>query len=389
MLDKIKVAPLSGELKVGNAVKFFDNVTDEKGKRLSKSAKRTRIKELMEKLYQDKENNRTTLQDGREVPIIVARSYEKRPTYCYFNTALAPKEEILRAFALKNNILYIKDKPEPKKQGELIAQEVLHLLDDVKQHGTKVSGLKKVAATILLFQTLYKDKENNICTLPNGENIPIIVKRTGENNHIAYYLNSSEHRKEVLRAFASKTDTIYLEYKEEDTMPEEKHPQELTARPCAKLFHKVEMVPGDEIKQEGKERILQWFHRIYSRPEENKVILPDGKVADLLVKRISRSQRCLCLNTSNATIKPFVLKRFTELSKSEFCFDNLNLEKDDIKELIKSIKLLALAYNKTNSEDEKSFYHIYSQKAFEALHIKTNHLTVEEYLISKASTYND
>ncbi len=389
MQDKNLIAPYKNELKANDVVKFFDNVTDASGTRLTKSVKRTRIKDLMEALYQDKENNQTTLNNGEIVPIIVKRRYKKRAPFCYFNTALAPLEEILQAFASKTNIDYIQQKPESKIKGELIAQEVLHLLDDIKVKGQKVTGIHKVSATIQKFQTLYKDKENNVCTLNNGKTIPIIVKRTGENNRIAYCLNSSEHRKEVLRAFALKTDSIYLEYKEEDTMPEEKHPRELTARACAKLFHKVGYVPEDEEKQEGKERILQWFHQIYSKPEKNKVKLPNGKTVDLLVRRISRSQRCLCLNTGNATFKPFVLRRFAELSKSEFCFDNLSLAKDDTKELIKSIKLLALADNKTNIKDEKYFYRTYCQLAFEASRIKTNSITVEEYLRNKASSYNN
>lgn len=389
MQEENLIAPYKNELKANDVVKFFDNVTDASGTRLTKSVKRTRIKDMMESLYQDKESNKTTLNNGKTVPVIVKRRYEKRAPAYYFNTALAPVEEILRAFATKTNIDYTKEKPEPKIKGELIAQEVLHLLDDVKVKGKKVTGYPKISATIQMFQTLYKDKENNACILADGKTIPIIVKRTGENNRIAYYLNSSEHRKEVLRAFALKTDSIYLEYKEEDTMPEDKHPRELTARNCAKLFHKVGFVPEDEEKQEGKERILQWFHRIYSKPEENKVKLPNGQTVDLLVRRISHSQRCLCLNTSDATIKPFVLRRFAELSKSEFCFDNLNLANDDTKELIKSIKDLALAYDKTKIAEQKSFYHTYSQLAFEASHIKTNYITVDEYLRNKASTFNN
>ena len=90
MQDKNLIAPNKDELRANDVVKFFDNVTDASGTRLTKSVKRTRIKDLMESLYLDKENNQTTLNNGKTVPIIVKRRYEKRAPSYYFNTALAP-----------------------------------------------------------------------------------------------------------------------------------------------------------------------------------------------------------------------------------------------------------------------------------------------------------
>ena len=342
MSDNKYLEPKDGELKASDSVKFFDNICNEKGIKLSKSAKRTRLLEFMKKLSLDEKNNICTLEDGRLVPIIVERKYEGRPVYCYFNTANAPQEEILSAFSKKFNITYISQKPEPKKEGELIAQEILHLLDNVKVNNKKVSGDQKRARTIWLFQQVYKNNQNNVCVLPNGQCIPIIVKRTGENNKVGYFLNSSEHRTEVLRAFARAVDCTYLDAKENDITPEKKKKGELTARDSVKIFHEVEDCPSSEVSKGSKEKLLDWFNYIYyQRPELNKVRLPNGVVVDVFVRRISRSQRCVCLNTSDATIKPFVLKRVAEISKSKICLSNLDLSNDDKKQLYKSLYILA------------------------------------------------
>ncbi|MBR5598846.1 MAG: hypothetical protein IKW39_02270, partial [Alphaproteobacteria bacterium] len=363
---------------------------DDLGIRLTKSAKRTKIKIFMENLYNNQQENQVTLKDGSTAQIIVARRYEGRATFYYFNTFNAPKTEILKSFAELNNISYVEDKPEPKKHGELIAQEVLHLLDDVKVNGNKVTGDKKRAKTILMFQQLYKDKQRNICILPNGEIIPIIILATGDNNRMAYCLNTSVYRKEVLRSFAERTDCVYLEYKEDDTIPADKHPLELTARNCAKLFHGVESCPIGQEKQERKEYVLQWFYHIYGNPDLNKVTLPDGKTVDLLVRRLSHSQRCLCLNTSNASIKPFVLKRFADISRASFCFDNLDVSKDDKKELVSSIRKLALAENNSTDDKDKEFYLTYCQQVFDTLKLKTEHISVSGYFADKLKkSYSD
>lgn len=388
MLDENQIPPHEDELRANDAVKFFTDVYDANGNYLTKSQKRTKIKNLMEELYLSKDKNQTTLQNGQTVPLIVARRHPGRATYYYFNTHNAPRDEILSSFAQKTNISYLHTKPQVQTQGELIAQDVLQFLDDVKVDDKyqKATGTEKRAQVIVLFQQLYRNKQKNVCHLENGEDIPIIIKKTGLNNHIAYYLNSSVYRKEVLRAFAKATDCIYLEYKENDTIPEVKHKEELTARQCARLFHKVGFIPDNEAKYEGKERILQWFHRIYSKPEQNKVKLPDGAEVPLLVRRLSHSQRCLCLNTSNASVKPFVLKRFNELSQSEFCFDNLTFSKEENKELHSTIFKLAKIYQKTEDIREKEFFHRYAERAFESLNIKTPHITVKDYLISLAQT---
>lgn len=384
MSDKMYLEPKNGEFIANDVVKFFDNVCDKDGIKLSKSQKRSRILELMKKLNLDKENNTCILEDGRIVPIIVERKYEGRPVYCYFNTANAPQDEILKAFAKKFNIEYIKEKPEPKKEGELIAQEVLHLFDEVKVKEKKVAGDKKRATMILLFQKLYKDKEKNTCILSNGDKIPIIVKRTGENGHIAYYLNASTHRKEVLSAFAQKTDCFYLDFKENMEKPICKQEGELTSRECAKIFHSVGECYNKDKKKENKEKILQWFHYIYEHPTINTVTLPDGCKVDLVVRRLSRSQDCLCLNTADASIKPFVLKRVAEISNSTLCLDNIDLSKDDKKQLYLSLRQLAIASDKTASDDAKEYYLAYAQKAFLAAKIKTKCYTVTDYFESLA-----
>ncbi len=385
MADKKYIEPKQGELKANDAVKFFDDVTDDNGVKLTKSEKRTRVLELMKKLHQNKDDNYCILEDGKVVPIIVERRHYRKPPTCYFNTADAPIEEIFKAFALKHNITYIKERPEAKKQGELIAQEVMHLYTDISVDNKKITGKAKRAAMILLFQKLYKDKEKNICILSNGEEIPIIVKRTGENERIAYYLNASEHRREVLLAFASATNCTYLDFKENMTKPQDKKKGELTARDCAKVFHLVGDCPNAEYKRENKEKILKWFHYIYENPSLNKVTLLDGCEIELVVRRMSYSQDCLCLNTSDASIKPFILKRIAEISDSTICLDNLDLSQDDKKQLHMSLRLLAISADKSKNLKDARYYHSYAQKAFLAAKIKTNCCTVVEYLQSFAN----
>ncbi|MBR5154830.1 MAG: hypothetical protein IKW58_03805 [Alphaproteobacteria bacterium] len=384
MLDEKLIPPHEEELKSNDVVKFFDNVYDENGVHLVQAPKRAYIKKLMETLYNDAKRNQIKLEDGTSAPIVVKRKYEGRASFCYFNTHELSQDEALKAFADIFGITYINKKPETKQKGELIAQEALFFLDDIKlpPHLKKLTGKEKSAQVILLFQQLYNDPIKNICTLEDGTQIPIIIQKTGENNKLSYCLNSKLHRKEVFRAFAKETDCIYLEYKEEDTIPENKHPRELTARQCAKLFHKVGFLSQDENKQEGKERILQWFHHIYSKPELNNIKLPDGREINLLVRRLSGSQRCLCLNTEDTYVKPFVLKRFRDITESEFCFENLDLSKDDKPKLNKL--LYNLAKISDNDFSSQQFYQKYSQRAFEELKLKTHHLTVTDYLIEKA-----
>lgn len=379
-MDKELIAPQKGELKADDVACLYDDVFSAEGIRLSKAPKRSRILELMKELNRDSKNNICKLSDGRVVPIIVERKYEKRAVYCYFNTVDAPKEEILRAFAYKNNISYVPVKPVPKKEGELIAQDVLHLFDDVKVGEKKVAGEDKRAAMIYFFQDLYKDTKRNICTLPDGVDIPIIVQRTGVNNRIAYCLNTSVYHDEVMKAFAQQTDCSYLNYKENDEVPENKRKGELTARDCAKIFHGVSPCYSSNVKKETKEHLVKWFKYIYENNELNCVCLPNGEKEPLVVRRLSGSQRFICLNTSNARVKPFVLKRIAEITDANFCFDNLDLSKDDKRQLISSIKYLALAESKSQKEEDKRYYREYANVSFKEAKIKTKCSNVVDWL---------
>jgi hypothetical protein len=379
MLETKYLPPKDGELKANDVASLFDNVTDGSGNRLSKSEKRARILVLMKELSVNPEKNICKLATGECVPIIVERKYEGRPIYCYFNTHDVPKDDILQAFADVNSIAYVNQKPDMKKEGELIAQEILHLIDNVTVNGKKVAGTRKIREMIALYQRLYKDTSRNVCILDDGSQIPIIVKRRGENNRIAYYLNSSENREAVFRAFAEYGGCSYLEHKENEVTPEDRHPCELTARECAKIFHKTNCCSLNERKRETKEHLVLWFKYIYNNKEMNKVELPDGRVVDAVVRRLSHSQRFLCLNTADATIKPFVIKKIAEITEAVVCFDNLDLSKDDKKQLCASIKHLLLAEANDLDGSSRGYYHSYAQKAFEAINVKTKHLTVKSW----------
>ena len=382
MTSKNYQPPKDGELKANDAVKFFKNITDENKNILSKSPKRARLLELMKKMLLDSKANTCTLSSGKIVPIIVERKYKGRGVFCYFNTADYPRDEILQAFAKINNITYVSQEIENKKEGELIAQEILHLIDDVKVNGKKVSGIQKVKEAIILFQKLYKDEKNNVCRLNNNEEIPIIVKRKGINNRVAYCLNSSEHKIEIMRAFAKYAGCTYLEYKENEATPEPKHERELTARACAKIFHKVRRYT-DKPKRENKENLVSWFKYIYENPSLNKVTLPDGRTVDVVVKRLSGSQHFLCLNTSNAIAKPYVIKRVADITEAEVCFDNIDLSKDDIKELCSSIKHLTNSAQSSNDAEASSYYRSYAQRAYAKANIHTQYATAKEWIEHK------
>ncbi len=380
MNNSDKQPPKDGELIASEAVIFFKNITDETGNIVYKSRKRTRLLELMKKMVADEQVNTCILSTEEVVPIIVERKYEGRGVFCYFNTADYPRDEILQAFAKINNITYISQEIENKKEGELIAQEILHLIDDVKVNGKKVTGIQKVKEAIILFQKLYKDEKSNVCRLGDGTKIPIIVKRKGINNRVAYFLNSSIYKTEVLKALTQYAGCTYLEYKENEATPEPKHERELTARACAKIFHKVRKCEAKVQKRENKENLVCWFRYIYDNPNLNRVILPDDSEAKVVVKRLSGSQHFLCLNTSNAIVKPFVLKRVAEITDAEICFSNLDLSNDDKKEVCASLKYLIRCADKSKDQYTSNYYNTYAEIAFLSANIKTKCKTAKEWV---------
>ncbi|MBP5699194.1 MAG: hypothetical protein J6W96_06680, partial [Alphaproteobacteria bacterium] len=79
-----------GEMTANEAVKFFDNICDEQGKKLVKVAKRSKLRELMVQLFINKSKNKCKLASGKYVPIIVYRKNPHRGGACYFNNIDAP-----------------------------------------------------------------------------------------------------------------------------------------------------------------------------------------------------------------------------------------------------------------------------------------------------------
>lgn len=315
-----------GELSASDAVKLFDNVTDDAGEKLIKSQKRARLRIMFIKLCQNEQENACALKDGRVVPIIVKRKEEGRGAFHYLNTADAPLAEIAKEFAKKCHITYRGDeRPEPKKIGELIAADVKHLFDNVTSDNKKLSGFKKQDKLQTLFQKLYENPEENLLSLNDGTEIPVIVKRIGVNNREACCLNASEHRAEVLSAFAAWAGCDYLIEKETAITPPKKQKGELTARECARIFHQVENKNANVFKRHASERIKDWFSYIYTHQTLNKTKLPNGSEAELVIYRQSYAQKCFCLNTADEIIKPFVIKRVAEITNAEVCFKNLKL----------------------------------------------------------------
>lgn len=373
-----------GELNAAEVVKFFDNVRNENGEKLTQSEKRGHLRFLFVQLYHDKEKNTCELSDGTIVPIVVHRRQEGRASAYYLNTARAPRDAIFKAFAERMGITYRTQKSEAKKIGELIVSDVKHLFDDVKsEDGKKLSGFKKQDRLNGLFRKLYEHPEKNICEVA-GKKIAIIVERLGVNNRTAFCINGIESRQEVLKAFADWAGCRYCPEKEEPENLQEKQAGELTSRECARIFHKVEN-RSHEYKKYTSERLAQWFEYIYNNPKLNQVRLPNGSSVEIIVRRQSYAQQCYCLNTSDETVKPFVLKRVAEISKAEICLENLHLKPHSKNALYKSIIAVCKAEQTAKTESDRVYYRTYAQKAYESLSPRSGELTVTEWLQHIAS----
>ncbi len=373
-----------GELTASDAIKLFDNITDDNGEKLTQSKKRGHLRFLMQKLWLDKVQNICSLPDGSTMPIIVQHSPDGYKKVCYFNTAAAPQELVLKAFAARMGITYKSARPKAKQPGELIVSEVKHLFDGIRAGEKKLSGFKKQDKMNALFKTLYKTPDANTCQTPDGE-IPIIVERIGINNRTAYCLNTVKHRRIVLEAFAAWAGCVYLPQKEAQLPPPEKLDGELTARECARIFHKVDNKKAGEFKKYTSERLADWFQYIYENPLLNQAMLPNGAAVELVVYRQSYAQKCFCLNTADDIAKPFVIRRVAEIADAEICLDNLKLHPKSKSTLYKAIIALAKAEQTASAESDKAYYHAYAQKAYEVLSPQSRELTVAEWLSRHAA----
>ena len=373
-----------GEMKANDAVRFFDNICDDAGHKLTKSEKRTRLKEKMFQLfYFHPEKNKCTLKDGRTVAIIVERANPGRGKFCYFNNVEAPMDEILKAFAELEGITYKRQDVERKRQGDLSANDAKQFLDDIKIKDKKLTGFLKLEQLHKLFQKLYNAPRENICETPDGKKA-IVVERMGENNWPVLYLNASENRYEILQAFADWAGCVYRKDKEEWKVLPKKQKGELTARECARIFHNVADKDKDNPKRDASPKLVEWFSYIGNTPTLNQVILPDGKVEPLVVERQSHSQRCWCLNTNDESIKPFVINRMAEISQSDICMKNIKLSEEQSKELYEAMMVLAkLAQKKANST-KGDYYKSYAEKIYQNLNIGSE-LTLNSYLAKKSN----
>lgn len=371
------------DLLASDAAKFFDNICDETGRKLVKAEKRSRLMTLMRDLYYNHpDKNICCLQDGKTVPVIIAKRHPKRGEFCYFNTENAPRDEILCQFAEKMNITCKLTRPEPKKDGELIVSDIKHLMDDVTVDGQKVSDFRKQEKLNELFAQLYNSPKDNVCHIPEGKDIPIVVERLSVNNWNFLCLNTSEYRTAVLSAFADFAGCIYCQEKENAIIPPERQKTEMTARECARIFHGVPNLDGGNYKRDASPKLVEWFAHIYNRPKLNRVVLPDGKEEPLLVYRQSCSQKCLCLNTSDERVKPFVIKRMAEITEATICLDNLKIHSDNPQNLHKSIMTLVRAAQHAKRMEEITYYRTYAQKIRQVLSPQSKEFTIEEWIIN-------
>lgn len=354
-----------GEMTASAAVNFFDNICDDAGNKLTKSAKRTRLKEKMMQLYYTHpEDNFCILSDEKKVAIIVCRQGEGRAAFCYFNNVDAPQDAVLRAFAEKEGITYKQQQAEYKHTGELIANDAKQYFDDVcDASGNKLTGFAKLERLHQLFAAIYQDKESNTCITPDGI-IPLIVVRKGENSRDAYCLNTSLYRAEVMQAFADKTNCTYRQDKENKTIQLPKQKGELTARDCARIFHNVPNLDGSDSKRYTSPKLVEWFTYIGTDDRLNQITLPSGEIVPIVVYRQSHAQQCWCLNTSDERIKPFVIKRVSQITKADICLENITFAPDKPKELYQTIISLAKEASKSENTKSNLYYSEYAKKIY-------------------------
>ncbi len=372
---------ITEDLKANDADKFFDNICGENGQKLAKSAKRTKLMQMMRDLYYNRsEENKCTLSTGETVPLIIAKRHPKRGEFCYFNTSSAPVEEILQAFAEKMNITCKLTRPEPKREGELIVSDIKYLMDNVTVEGKKVSDFRKQERLNELFAELYNTPAANVCCTTDGKNIPIVIKRLSVNNWNFLCLNTSEYRTEVLSAFANFAGCRYCQEKENAVTPPERQKTEMTARECARIFHGVPNLDGSMLKRDASPKLVEWFAHIYNKPALNSVTLPDGTETPLLVRRISHSQQCLCLNTSDEKVKPFVIKKMSEITGAIVCLDNLKIHDTNLTDLHKAVIWLKKAEQTASNPQDAAYYQMYAEKAWRTMTPASKAFNVAEWL---------
>ena len=129
-MENTLIQKKEGELAGSQSDKYFENVKEIKGTKLTKQDKRYRIIELMNEIYSSSDNL-CILSNGEVVPIIIERTDKIGRKLRYFNNIEAPQSEVLKAFAFKTGIDYIEEKAQPKQIGDLISAEVNHLFDDI------------------------------------------------------------------------------------------------------------------------------------------------------------------------------------------------------------------------------------------------------------------
>ncbi|MBO5038387.1 MAG: hypothetical protein J6C85_02870 [Alphaproteobacteria bacterium] len=368
-----------GELKANDAVIFFDNICDNNGRKLTKSEKRSRLKDLMKEVYDAPDVNVCILSDGSTFPLIVCRQNPGRAKFYYFNNIDAPEKEVLQTFAQKTGITCKQETYPEKCAGELIANDAKQLLDEVCENGVKLTGTAKLEKLHDWFKTLYNTPQSNRCLTPKGE-VPIIVKRRGVNNKTMLCLNTSEYQTHVMAAFARCIGAVYLKEKENAEPLLNKNRGELTARECARIFHNVPNCKNNYTKKDASPKLVEWFEKIYNRPDLNTVSLPSGEKIPLLVRRQSVAQQCICLNTADEARKPFVIRRMAAIIRADICLDNLKLSAEKPQTLHKTMFCLKKAEYQAENPKDQAYYHAYAQKVYETLSLPDKEITLSEYL---------
>jgi len=182
-----------------------------------------------------------------------------------------------------------------KQPGELNAAEAVKFFDGITDaSGAKLVQSLKRAQLRMLFIRLYNSPQQNVCTLKNGTNVPIIVKRRDAGRAAAYYLNTPSS--EIMPAFAN---AVGIRYRGK-TRPQNKQSGDLIAAEVKHLFDNI-TVAGKKISGAKKQNELQkLFFELWQNPKQNLFYNAQNELLPIVVQRLGINNKiAYCLNAGS------------------------------------------------------------------------------------------
>ena len=198
----------------------------------------------------------------------------------------------------------------PIREGELNASTAIRFFDNIRDtDGTLlIKSKKRAKLKEQMYLLFYKHPEQNVCTLSDGREVPIIVCR--QNPHrgaFCYFNNVDAPQDEIFSAFAKHCGITY-----KSDILETKKQGELIAND-AKQF--LDNICQDGRKLAGAEKLKQLHHlfaTLYADKENNQCQAENGYIPIIIARTGENRRRVYCLNTSN--YREIVFQAFAEWS---------------------------------------------------------------------------